>query len=277
MASPATETPTTFMEFYNELWSLRDRRMDDWPLLSSPWPTITLCAAYFYISIGLGPTLMKDRPAFELKRTIQAYNIFQVVISAYIMFEACAAGWFSSYNWICQDVDRNPDPNSEGMRMARASYLYFLTKFVEFADTFFFIARKKFTHVSKLQLLHHGLMPIFSYMLVRWLPGGHETFGGTFNCLVHVLMYSYYFLASLGPHMQKYLWWKKYLTTFQMFQFVCVFSKSLVLIFGFAECGYPWQFSCVSAFFMFLFFCLFADFYSREYIAKAQARKNKVA
>lgn len=29
-------------------------------------------------------------------------------------------------------------------------------------------------------------------------------------------MYSYYFLSALGPHMQKYLWWKKYLTRMQI-------------------------------------------------------------
>ncbi len=73
-----SETPKTFMAFYNELWSMRDKRMDDWPLMSSPWPTITLCVLYFYISLGLGPTLMKDRPAFKLTRTIQIYNVFQV-------------------------------------------------------------------------------------------------------------------------------------------------------------------------------------------------------
>jgi hypothetical protein len=61
-------------------------------------------------------------------------------------------------------------------------------------------------------------MPVFGWTLTRWLPGGQESFGGTFNSLVHVIMYSYYFLAALGPHMQKYLWWKRYLTTFQMLQ-----------------------------------------------------------
>lgn len=29
-------------------------------------------------------------------------------------------------------------------------------------------------------------------------------------------MYGYYGLAALGPQMQKYLWWKKYLTIIQM-------------------------------------------------------------
>jgi hypothetical protein len=68
------------------------------------------------------------------------------------------------------------------------------------------------------QVVHHGIMPVFGWTLTRWLPGGQESFGGTFNSLVHVIMYSYYFLAALGPHMQKYLWWKRYLTTFQMLQ-----------------------------------------------------------
>ena len=29
-------------------------------------------------------------------------------------------------------------------------------------------------------------------------------------------MYGYYGLAAIGPHMQKYLWWKKYLTMIQL-------------------------------------------------------------
>ena len=41
-------------------------------------------------------------------------------------------------------------------------------------------------------------------------------FGATINSGIHVIMYGYYGLAALGPHMQKYLWWKKYLTIIQM-------------------------------------------------------------
>jgi len=44
------------------------------------------------------------------------------------------------------------DPNSTGMRMAAVTHFYYLSKFVEFADTFFFIARKKFGNVSALQV-----------------------------------------------------------------------------------------------------------------------------
>lgn len=100
------------MEFYDELWSLRDRRVDDWWLMSSPWPTITLCAAYWYCSIVLGPVLMKNRPAIEVKIPMQIYNVFQVIISAYICYEAAMAGWLTHYNPICQAVELDTDPNS---------------------------------------------------------------------------------------------------------------------------------------------------------------------
>jgi len=43
------------------------------------------------------------------------------------------------------------------------------------------------------------------------------------------------------------------------FQFTVVFIKSMVVIFGIAECGYPWQFSVVTATLMLLFFFLFAE------------------
>ena len=108
-------------------------------------------------------------------------------------------------------------------------------------------------------------MPIYGYVMVRWLPGGHETFGGTLNSLIHVFMYSYYFLASLGPQMQKYLWWKKYLTALQMIQFVIVFTRSMIVITGIVECGYPRFFSLISASITALFFAMFMQFYKDTY------------
>jgi hypothetical protein len=47
-------------------------------------------------------------------------------------------------------------------------------------------------------------------------PGGHESFGALFNSFIHVVMYTYYGLAALGPRVQPYLWWKRYLTKLQV-------------------------------------------------------------
>lgn len=46
--------------------------------------------------------------------------------------------------------------------------------------------------------------------------GGHSTFFATLNSFVHIVMYFYYMVAAMGPQYQKFIWWKKYLTTFQM-------------------------------------------------------------
>ena len=36
------------------------------------------------------------------------------------------------------------------------------------------------------------------------------------NSFIHLVMYTYYFLAALGPQYQKYLWWKRYMTKLQI-------------------------------------------------------------
>jgi len=260
--------------YYQNLWDLRDKRVDDWPMMNSPWPTISLCVGYIYLSMILGPSIMKERPAFNLKKTIMSYNLLQVLFSGYVFYEAGMAGWWTGDNWLCQDIDRATDPDSKGMRMTRVCWLYFMGKFLEFADTFFFTVRKKFEHVSYLQVIHHSIMPLYGYVMVRWLPGGHETFGGFLNSLVHIFMYGYYFLAALGPSMKKYLWWKKYLTLFQMVQFVVVFVRSIIVIFGVVDCGYPRYFSLISASITVLFFAMFMQFYSQSYQAKGKLKKK---
>lgn len=76
--------------------------------------------------------------------------------------------------------------------------------------------RKKYDHVSTLHVIHHGVMPMSVWFGVKFTPGGHSTFFGLLNTFVHIIMYTYYMLAAMGPSLKKYLWWKKYLTALQM-------------------------------------------------------------
>lgn len=85
-----------------------------------------------------------------------------------------------------------------------------------FVWQFFFVLRKKDEHVSLLHVVHHGIMPMSVWFGVRFTPGGHSTFFGLLNTFVHIVMYFYYMVAAMGPQYQKYIWWKKYLTAFQM-------------------------------------------------------------
>ena len=52
-------------------------------------------------------------------------------------------------------------------------------------------------------------------MYIAPQAGGASVPAAVINSSIHVLMYGYYFLAALGPRVQKYLWWKRYLTRLQ--------------------------------------------------------------
>lgn len=121
----------------------------------------------------------------------------------------------------------------------------------------------------------------------------YNVFEGVVNSFVHIIMYSYYLLAAMGPQYQKFLWWKKYITNMQMvkiwmnwlvknkslkfsnscefqIQFCLAFIHSAQLVY--TDCGYPrWSvfFTLPNAIF---FYFLFNDFYRKSY--KIKTNKN---
>ena len=68
--------------------------MDGWLLMDSPWPTFSICVAYVLIVKVFGPAYMKNRPPFQLRSILVAYNAFQVVFSTWIFYEVgmCYSG-----------------------------------------------------------------------------------------------------------------------------------------------------------------------------------------
>lgn len=73
------------MHHYMDKYS--DPRTRDWPLMSSPLPTLALCLGYVYLVKVLGPRLMENRKPFQLKNTLIVYNFVQVVFSAWLFYE----------------------------------------------------------------------------------------------------------------------------------------------------------------------------------------------
>ena len=71
--------------YFEDLWALRDPRMDSYPMMSSPWPTIGLCVVYVIFVKVVGPAFMKNREAFDLKTPMMLYNVFQVSIISNII------------------------------------------------------------------------------------------------------------------------------------------------------------------------------------------------
>ena len=47
-----------------------------------------------------------------------------------------------------------------GLAALDVTWWYYFSKFIDFFDSFFFVLRKKFAHLSTLHVVHHGGLPI---------------------------------------------------------------------------------------------------------------------
>ncbi|XP_029048652.1 elongation of very long chain fatty acids protein AAEL008004-like isoform X1 [Osmia bicornis bicornis] len=263
------------MQYVDRLHEILDKHADqrttNWFLMSSPFPTLFICLSYVYVVKVIGPKWMENRKPFQLKNALIAYNLFQMLFSAWLFYEIGLSGWLTGdYSLRCQPVDYSDRPQT--MRMVHACWWYYFSKFTEFMDTIFFVLRKKNDHVSTLHVIHHGCMPMSVWFGVKFTPGGHSTFFGLLNTFVHIVMYTYYLLAAMGPRVQPYLWWKKYLTVFQMIQFVVVMIHAFQLLF--INCNYPKAFVWLIGLHATMFFFLFNEFYQQSYLQRRKPLKK---
>eukprot|EP00731_Ephydatia_muelleri_P006067 Em0003g315a len=261
------------MDYLTEKWealkarhfeSLRDSdpRTKDWFLMQSPSPMLALCAAYF-VMCAVGPRLMRNRKPFEMTVAMVIYNITMVGLSFYLFVEIFLSAQALDYTYICDVVDYE-DRSEPAMRMSSVIWLYFLSKIIEFLDTFFFILRKKDDQITFLHVYHHSTMVMIWWMVTKWYGGGNSFFSAMLNSFVHVVMYTYYLLSALGPRVRKYLWWKKYLTGMQLIQFLVMLvhcTHSLLI-----ECGYDRRPQWIYFFYLLSHIALFSNFYRNAYI-----------
>lgn len=262
----ASHFTKNMVDGYHSLMELRDPRVDGWFMMDSIWPTLTLSATYYLIVRFIGPRIMKNREPFKLKEVMLVYNLLQTIINIWLLYHVGWL-WFVHYDWKCQPVDYS---NSHvGLAALNVTYWYYMSKFLDFFDSFLFVLRKKVSHLSTLHVVHHGGLPIFVWFGPRFVGGGHTTFCGFLNTGVHVVMYLYYFLAALGPKVQLYLWWKKYLTKLQMIQFVVFILHALQPLFY--ECSYPKIYCWIILAHGLLYFVLFANFYIKAYLKRKTA------
>lgn len=257
---------TRVVSMYDDLMAAGDPRVTDWFMMDSPWPGLFICLFYVWlVQYGL-PKFMENRQPYELRNFMLFYNFAMVALSGYIFMEFALSGWFAGYSLGCQPVDYSNSP--QATRMARACWWFFFSKYIELLDTVIFVLRKKTNQVTFLHVFHHGIMPFSWWFGVKYVAGGLGTFHAFLNSWIHFMMYIYYGVAGLGPKYQKYLWWKKYMTSMQITQFVaCIVHSSQLL---FTECNYPQLFVYWVLSYAVIFFFLFADFYRKAYQPKSK-------
>lgn len=249
----------------SQLWqniaSGGDPRIQHLPLMQSPALVHLIVLAYVIFVKHVGPRLMQHRQPLILRQILLVYNLVMMLLNFGIFYAGGTFGWWNGYSLRCQPLDSSYTRN--GIGMAYTAYAFMFSKVIELLDTVFFVLRKKETQITGLHVWHHSFMVLSYYWGIKYYPGGHGSFVGFINSFIHVIMYGYYFLAALGPQVQKHLWWKKYLTSLQMLQFMMIFVHSMQLLF--TSCNVPNTIIAYTMFNTLVFLVLFRDFFVKAY------------
>ena len=148
----------------------------------------------------------------------------QVMLCSYMSIEAGVQAWKAGYSILpCQAFDHKNPP------IGFILYVFYLSKILDFMDTFFIIAEQRWKQLSFLHVYHH-----FSIFLFYWLNlnVGYDAdvyLTIVLNGLIHTVMYTYYFVSL---HMDKKIWWKSFLTLSQMTQFVLMNLQAGYLLYN---------------------------------------------
>jgi len=218
-----------------------------------------------------GPAFMKDRPAFNLRWVMVVHNVFLVLLNGICFVISLPYSRFGLSTWECRQYDHNSKELSEHLLMFMG-YVYYISKFLDLADTVFFVLRKKFRNISGLHVFHHSLMPLAGWIGLKYSAYHCAGFIPFINAFIHTVMYVYYALAALGY--RDVLWWKKYLTQMQMVQFVMITCHAVYFLNYPGGCSWPKVFPLLEFSHGLLFFYLFGSFYVKNYLTK-QVDNNK--
>jgi len=178
--------------------------------MSTPVEVWSTLAAYLVIVFGTR-AFMKSRPAYKLQYPFQLHNIVlsggSLLLLALILEEVIPMVWKNGVFWGMCNIN---------MWTNRLEFYYMINygfKYLELLDTLFLALKKK--PLAFLHVFHHSATALLCYTQlngrtsIQWIPI-------SINLAVHVLMYYYYCATAGGAK----IWWKKYLTTMQIVQFV---------------------------------------------------------
>lgn len=279
---PLGELESRIDFYFSESWlSGQDERTSKLPFMSGgPWKLLIATIIYLYLIKSLLPVFMSNRRPFELQWPIRCYNLLMVVSNLYAFYHGIRILRFGLKCFGCEVVNHK-DYSSEAIELLHYGWLFMLSRLIEWIDTIFFVLRKKYNQVSKLHVFHHSFVPIFCWFYLKYHPGATMAFFPLVNTFVHTIMYSYYFLATFGPKIQPFLWWKKYLTSLQITQFILILIQLASIPLSANEsCQYPRGFIYMAfagaILFLWLFYTYYLDTYRRPSPSPSSSSKQTI-
>eukprot|EP00210_Caulerpa_lentillifera_P008318 g7937.t1 len=249
------------------------------PFVKTPTALVTCILGYLFIigaaflkrSLSSGKsksngTLKADSIALRVFMFI--HNLFLVILSGFMfagtVHQAVTNGYTLWGNML----------KVEETGMATMLYIFYLSKIYEFNDTFIMLMKGNFHQVSFLHVYHHVSISFVWWFLVYCCPGGDAYYTAALNSFVHIFMYTYYLLSLIvgkdSKKRKKWLWWGRYMTLFQMAQFVSMMCQAIYCYF-FTE--FPRFLSVMLFVYMQTLLLLFGNFYLRKHVFGGKKKK----
>ncbi|XP_020803527.1 elongation of very long chain fatty acids protein AAEL008004 [Drosophila serrata] len=236
-------------------------------VMSDPWFMLAVLGVYLYFVTVVGPQFMEFRKAYKLKKLIMAHNLIQVVSCLYVLKEVFfITDNAVQYFWECRDFGKSQEHVRRHFELAH--FLFWL-KLSELIETVIFVLRRKQNQVSKLHIFHHITTVTLVYVLLHFNENGTAAYFCVFlNSIVHICMYTYYFVAAVADKdfVRSLRPIKKCITVMQMTQFAFILTQ---VVFQLVLCGIPAFALCYYTGVIAAMFYGFYDFYQTSY------QKNK--
>ncbi|KAK9709868.1 GNS1/SUR4 family [Popillia japonica] len=206
---------------------IADPRVAKWVGFGHPFGCLAVISTYLYLVRNYLPKYMQNRKPYNIQRLIQAYDLFQVIACSLLVYRVLSNGWSINYSLELGTFSTTP----KELKTLDNVWYNALLKFIDLLDTVFFILRKKDNQVTNLHLYHHCTTFFFGWSTTQFVASGSTTFTILLNTLVHTVMYSYYFLSTLGPDVQKKIAIiKPKITVMQMVQFWLLAIHTITLM-----------------------------------------------
>jgi len=240
-----------------------------WPLARAE---VMLPIAYGYlVLVALGSFVMsrKGMEPIKFPNLQMAYNVVQVVLCFYMSVTAGSIAYGNGYTlWPCVPF------NSFNPPIGSVLWLFYVSKVLDFMDTFFMISGKKWAQLSFLHVYHHW--SIFQlYWLNLWVGyDGDIYLTIVLNAFIHTVMYSYYLCSSskgvAGMFARSV---KPFITSMQLMQFFTMIAQALVLIISGCK-TFPPNTTKIYFFYILTMIALFGQFFVKSYMGKGSGKRS---
>ena len=159
------------------------RTHQGWPMTEFS-DMMALSAAYL-IFVGLGSAIMQKSPSlhnmtFPLRFI---YNLMQVGLCSYMTVEAGVLAYRNSYSLTPCNAFSNTNPP-----VGSLLWLFYISKILDFADTFFIVMGKKWTQLTFLHVYHHLTIFMFYWLNANIGYDGDIYFTILLNGFIHSVM-----------------------------------------------------------------------------------------